>query len=676
MHNMRTWIGIVLAMTAWVPASPELAAQEPPKQAPAVTVWTSDVISNEKSPTGTKELRPVTLVGVRNGTFSGKVVVESTATIHGLQASVGPIAGPGGTIPAANVQVRYGAPWDTQGWLWPSGADILMESAPDAVPEKGRAALPVWITVKVPKEIKAGVYTGEITVRPSDAAAVKVPLRVEVQDWTLPDPQDYRTWMDFIQSPDTLAVEYKTPLWSPKHWELIGRSFRFISDTGGRTVYVPLICHTNLGNEQSMVRWLRKADGTYEYDFSIMDKYLDLAEKNLGRPKLVILQVWDICLSQDSLKRGLWGDNMGGKEVREARTDLLNKGPRVTAFDAATEKLDMVTLPRYEDAASKALWKPLMDELRRRMAKRGLDKSMMLGLMPDLWPNKDEVAFWQDISGGLPWVIHGHAGARSDAVPGNRLMYKITDLGYAAYIYNMVFNVNPDQGRLYGWQGSALISNYPRGGGLSAVPVQVREFPGINIAGGQRGLGRLSADLWPSIRDKKGKRVGGVFLRYPENNWRNLDISGSLLAPGPDGVLSTARLENLREGTQVCEARIFLEDALLDAARKARLGPDLAQRCQAALDAHHRAMWKTVWFNDDDLALLGKVGTGRDPAEGLWQGLEKAGKKMPDYWSPAAWTLRGEQARQGQEWYARGWQQREKELFSLAGEVATKLGGR
>ncbi|MBN2581459.1 MAG: hypothetical protein JXL80_00215 [Planctomycetes bacterium] len=673
---MKRGFGLLSAMVVCIIAANVAVAQETSKKGAAVKVWASDIISHDTSPPDSKAARPVTIVGARNGTFSGKVLVESGSAIKGLVAAVGPISGPGGDIPPANVQVRYGAPWDTKGWPGPDESpDILMESAPDVAPEKGRAILPVWVTVRVPRDAKAGTYRGEVTVRPQGAPAVKVPLELDVQDWMLPDTQDYRTWMDFVQSPDTLAMEYKVPLWSAKHWELIGRSFRLLSGTGARTVYVPLICRTNLGNEQSMVRWIRKGQDKYEYDFSIMEKYLDSAEKNLGKPELVVLQVWDICLSHDSLKRGLWGDNMGGKDTREARTELLNKGPRVTLVGSGSKESDMAFLPRYEDPASEALWRPLMDELRKRMDKRGLGKSMMLGLMPDLWPNKEEVTFWKGISGDMSWVIHGHAGVTSDAAPGNKRLHKVADIGYAAFIYNMVFNVNPDKGRMYGWQGPALISNYPRGGGLWAAPVHVREFPGLNITGGQRGVGRISADLWPAIRDKRGKRVGAAYGRYPENNWRNLDISGSILAPGPDGPLSTARMENLREGVQACEARIFLESALLDPARKAKLGEDLAARCQTALDEHHRAMWKTVWSNDEELARVGTVGTGRDPAEGLWQALEKVGKKLPDYWSGPAWALRGEEARKGRQWYARGWQEREKKLFALAGEATAKLRG-
>ena len=421
-------------------------------------------------------------------------------------------------------------------------------------------------------------------------------------------------------------------------------------------------------------RWcagFRKENGQYEFDYTVLDRYLDSAERNMGKPKLVIFLVWDICQSLQSLNRGLWG---GDNETRKNREELLGKGPRVTALDPKTREASVLILPRYEDAASKALWQPMFAEVQKRMKQRGLEKTMMLGIMPDLWPNKEEVTFWKDVSGGLAWAIHGHAGAASDAIPGNKGLYKIADIGYAAYVYNLVFNVNPDKGRLYGWQNKALLSNYFRGGAQNmASAIDIREFPAFNITGGQRGGGRMGADFWRVLKNKKGERAGSVFARYPENNWRNLDLSDWFLAPGPDGPVATMRLECLKEGIQECEARIAMEEALLDPAKKARLGEDLAKRCQDALDEHHRAMWKTVWTDDGDLGGLGKIGEGRNPAEGLWYALVKQGKKLPDFWSTPARAMRSNEERKGQEWFAQGWQERERKLFVLAGEVAAKL---
>ena len=644
----------------------------------AVQVWTSDVTSDEFSTNAVKKLTPVNIVGARNGTFSGKLVVESTAAITGVKASVSALTGMGSTIPALNVQIRYGIVWGNKDFreyrcspVVPHGADILLESPTDVPTYYRRALMTVWVTVKVPRDAKAGMYTGQLTV-----CGHSVPLTLDVQNWTLPDPDNYRTLIDFVESPDTLALEYKVPLWSEQHWKLIARSFQLLSGAGGRTLYVPLICRSNFGNEQSMVRWIPKDGNKYDYDYTVLDQYLDTAEKNMGKPKMVIFLVWDICLSAKSLTISIpkWDKELSDKII-EGRTAQLGKGPRVTALNPTTKETSVLTLPRYENKESQALWSPMFAEIRKRMEKRGLDKTMMLGIMPDIWPTKEEVAFWKDVSGGLSWVIHGHEGAAKDVMIGNKGLYKIADIGYAAFVYNARFNVNPEKGRMYGWQIPALLSIYWRNGALNIFEDSViREFPAFNITGGQSGCGRIGAEFWPVMRNSKGDRSGPVWARYPENNWRNLDIADFFLAPGPEGPLGTARLESLKEGMQECEARIFLEDALLDNTKKAKIGTDLAKRCQDALDEHQHAMWKTLWSNDDDLNSLGALDGARNPPEALWYGLKKTGKKLGSYeGDPAMISMQAEERRKGQEWFALGYQEREKKLFSLSGEVATKI---
>jgi hypothetical protein len=207
------------------------------------------------------------------------------------------------------------------------------------------------------------------------------------------------------------------------------------------------------------------------------------------------------------------------------------------------------------------------------------------------------------------------------------------------------------------------LSNFDRGGAqLLFTPIDAREFPIFEITGGQRGAGRIGADYWRVLRNAKGERRTPAWARYPDNSWRNLDICDWYLCPGPDGAVATTRLECLKEGIQECEARIIMEDALLDAGKKAKLGDDLAKRCQDAMDEHHWAMWKTVCDDEEILKMFGNLGTGRTPTETLTQALQKMGK-----------TLQPGTAAKGQAWFAQGWQEREKKLFQLAGEVASRL---
>ena len=83
-----------------------------------------------------------------------------------------------------------------------------------------------------------------------------------------------------MQSPDSLALQYNVPLWSEEHWKLIDQSFTLLSQVGTREVFVPLICETHHGNEQTMVRWIKDPStgsgpgggNGYKYDYSIAEK--------------------------------------------------------------------------------------------------------------------------------------------------------------------------------------------------------------------------------------------------------------------------------------------------------------------------------------------------------------------------------------------------------------------
>ena len=55
-----------------------------------------------------------------------------------------------------------------------------------------------------------------------------------------------------------------------------------------------------LNNTESMVRWVRKADGSYEYDFGIMDRYLDLYAAKAGKPGILQLYVWETQAKKES----------------------------------------------------------------------------------------------------------------------------------------------------------------------------------------------------------------------------------------------------------------------------------------------------------------------------------------------------------------------------------------
>ena len=159
----------------------------------------------------------------------------------------------------------------------------------------------------------------------------------------------------------------------------------------------------------------------------------------------------------------------------------------------------------------------------------------------------------------------------------------------------------------------------------------------VNIAGNQRGFGRIGADFWPVLKDKRGRKVGLLSMRYPRTSWRNLGIYLALLHPGPAGAIPTARFQVMLEGVQECEARIFIEKAILEK----KISGDLAKRCQHILDERVKAL------------------------------TEQMGSKWG--YGDFHWAS---QRIEYLKFISSDWQARSEKLFSTAAEVARRLGTR
>ena len=127
---------------------------------------------------------------------------------------------------------------------------------------------------------------------------------------------------------------------------------------------------------------------------------------------------------------------------------------------------------------------------------------------------------------------------------------------------------------------------YFRGMRNNAPITLFRSMVDGSTEGGVRGVGRIGADFWPVLKDKRGRVRGSLSARYPKSGWRNLDIRMTMLAPGKKGPVATTRLEMFREGLQECETRLFIQEAILNK----KISGELAKRCQEVLDTRTRVL--------------------------------------------------------------------------------------
>jgi len=555
-------------------------------------------------------LRPVRITGVRNGEFASQVVLGAAKPITGIKTHVSDLKQraargrrPAAVMPASVVRVRYvradGQTRVYRGKL-PTWFDSLEEAAPAEVPvySGGRAVQPLWISARVPKDARPGDYEGTITVSAERFEPIQIPLEVRVIDWTMKDSKEYTGYIDVFQSPGSLSIEYAAPMWSDKHWELIDKSFSLLGAMGLKTVYITCVRRTHLGNEHSMVRWMRGADGKLTPDLSIVEKYLDVAVKHLGKVPGVILYAWEPPNSM-----GHAGSGPGRTHDR----DIL-----ITVVDPETGALEKAKGPRWGTPECREFWKTFTDAMRKALRKRGLEKSLLFGLLGDHRPTKKAM---DDITNGVSrplWAVHSHNYC--DQWMGHEVGMCVALWGVKCY------PVEPEQGHGYGWQNPFWLSYYPREmkptsplvdyrtkveSRLSSKPWNTSRWPKTR---GLRGIGRFGAEFWRVLKDRRGNRRASLAARYPETYWGQLCLNYGvpyILGRGKDGPVATARSEAFRENMQEIEARVFIEKALLGKAKRARLGDDLARRCRAALDERIRACLRSpgegwAWFVSSD----------------------------------------------------------------------------
>jgi succinate dehydrogenase flavin-adding protein (antitoxin of CptAB toxin-antitoxin module) len=158
----------------------------------------------------------IVIRAARNEAEAAQLVVRPRNCLNGFIGRAEALTGPDGAIiPAENVEVlrvRYvDIKQSTDGWsisraVEPATGDSEAGLWPDPLPPfRGTINLaanenqPLWVCVKVPRQVPAGIYEGSIALTAKNYSA-KVPLQVEVYDFTLPDRMTCTTAFGFWES--------------------------------------------------------------------------------------------------------------------------------------------------------------------------------------------------------------------------------------------------------------------------------------------------------------------------------------------------------------------------------------------------------------------------------------------------------------------------------------------
>lgn len=137
---------------------------------------------------------------------------------------------------------------------------------------------PVWFTVQVPRDAAAGRYKGSVSVS-SESGTITLPISVTVTERTLPAPEEWAFRLDLWQDPYAFARYFKVPLWSEEHFAVMRPAVERYAAAGGKVITASIIRHPwncqTFDPYESMVAKTKHLDGSWTYDYSVFDKWVE-----------------------------------------------------------------------------------------------------------------------------------------------------------------------------------------------------------------------------------------------------------------------------------------------------------------------------------------------------------------------------------------------------------------
>ena len=136
-----------------------------------------------------------------------------------------------------------------------------------------------WVSIQIPGDAQPGTYRGKVSVRNGEKELSSLDLSVEVIDRTLAAPSEWSYHLDLWQNPFATARYYNVQPWSDEHFEAMRPDMELYAKAGGKVITTSIMHKPWNGQTydyfESMVTWMKKADGTWYYDFTVFDKWVE-----------------------------------------------------------------------------------------------------------------------------------------------------------------------------------------------------------------------------------------------------------------------------------------------------------------------------------------------------------------------------------------------------------------
>ena len=156
-------------------------------------------------------------------------------------------------------------------------ADMLDNVHTLNIPAK--SVRPVWITINIPQDAKAGTYNAKVKLSHSGWGSTTLPLEVEVVNETLAEPKDWRFHLDLWQHPSAVARTEGVEMWSEEHFEAMRPIMQMLANAGQKVITATLNRdpwrYQCFDDYEPMIRWTLYDNEQWEYDYTVFDKWVE-----------------------------------------------------------------------------------------------------------------------------------------------------------------------------------------------------------------------------------------------------------------------------------------------------------------------------------------------------------------------------------------------------------------
>ena len=283
---------------------PDPSAPSPEKWAvvkqPTVSWGTTDVRYAKHEVPALKTQKTVTLEGWRGEKLHAQAVVWTGADLEKLNYTIGSFKNAKGDVLPESAFgggfVRYVMTdelnKDGRGACGyrpdPTIYDSLLVADPidhllTEMPMKAMSTQAIWINCRVPQATVPGVYKGTVTVKEGDKVLSTLNMDIKVLSRVLPAPSQWAYHLDLWQNPYAVARYYQVPVWSQEHLDAMRPVMKLLADAGQKIITATIMhkpWNAQTGSEtgdyfETMVTWMKKADGTWAFDYTVFDKWVE-----------------------------------------------------------------------------------------------------------------------------------------------------------------------------------------------------------------------------------------------------------------------------------------------------------------------------------------------------------------------------------------------------------------